>query len=110
MLLSLYSQYISEKTNKKILETDTGFATYSITESTVYLEDIYIVPAYRKTGLAAKMADQIAEIAKAKGCSKMFGSVIPTTSGSTESLKVLLAYGMKLDSATNNFIVFVKEL
>ena len=109
--MSLYSAYIREKTDKAILETEMGFCTYSFPdESTVYIQDIYTIPEARKTGEAAEMADRVCEIARSKGCSRLIGSVIPSTKGSTDSLRVLLAYGMRLDSATNDFILFSKDL
>jgi GNAT superfamily N-acetyltransferase len=76
----------------------------------VYLEDIYILPEYRKNSIASTIANEIASLAKAKGCTRMLGSVIPTANNSTDSLKVLMAYGMKLDSCTNNFILLSKGI
>lgn len=109
--MSLYSQYIAEKTDKSILETDIGFATYSFPDNkTVYIEDIFVLPEYRKSHAASEMADEIIAKAKSKGCTKAIGSVVPSTSNSTDSLKILLAYGMKLDSSANNFILFSKDL
>jgi len=56
------------------------------------------------------MADQVAVIAKEKGFNKLYGSVVPTAKGSSESLKVLFAYGMRLDSAGPNAIITVKDI
>lgn len=109
--MSLYGKYLKERSNKEILENETGFATYSFPDNTtVYIEDIYTNPESRISGEASRLADEIIKIAKQKGCTKLIGSVVPSTKGSTDSLKVLLAYGMKLDSSTNNFILFSKEL
>lgn len=107
----MYSAYIREKTNKSILETKHGFATFSFPDvNTVYIEDIYILPESRKSKEASELADRIAEIGKSKGCNRLLGSVVPSTKNSTDSIKVLLAYGMHLDSATNDFILFKKEI
>lgn len=110
--MSLYANYLREKTNDEILETDKGFATYRYLDNdkTVYIVDIYVLPDFRNTHEASKMADSIIAEAKEKGCTKMIGSVVPSAKGSTASLKVLLAYGMTLDSSTNDFILFKKEL
>jgi len=109
--VSLYQAYIHEKTNKSIIETDSGFATYSFPdEKTVYIEDIYVIPSKRKSGLASELANQIAQIAKERGCTEMLGSVVPNTKNSTDSLLVLLAYGMTLNSSSNNFILFSKTI
>ena len=108
--MSLYAQYISEREGKHILEHAQGFATYVFMEKGCYIEDIFVVKEYRQTGVAAHLADQIAEIAKEKGYTRLFGSVVPSANNSTISLEVLLAYGFKLDSSSNNFILLVKEI
>ncbi len=109
--MSLYFKYLKEKTDKLILEVETGFAIYSYPdEHTVYIEDLYILPEWRKSSHASLIANEIADLARAKGCTKMLGSVIPSTKNSTASLSVLISYGMKLDSATNNFILMSKGL
>lgn len=109
--MSLYSSYLSEKTDKEILETEHGFATYSFPDpQTVYIEDIYVLPKHRKTGEASLLATKIMGIAKERGCTKMVGTVQPSTKNSTDSLRVLLAYGMTLESSLNNLIVFSRSI
>ena len=108
--MSLYANYIQERTDKLILEDERGFAVYSWQAGAVYLEDIYVLPDYRKTGVAAEFADKICQLALEKGIHKLLGSCVPTAKGSTESMKVLIAYGMKLDSCAVNFILFSKEI
>jgi uncharacterized radical SAM superfamily Fe-S cluster-containing enzyme len=111
--MSLYADYLVEKTNDKILEHgSSGFATYRFLDDgkTVYIVDIYVVGKFRKSGLAKEMADKIAVEAKKLGAVKMLGTVIPSNKNSTESLKVLIAYGMRLVSSGNDLIVFEKEL
>ena len=110
VLSSLYAQYLKERESKEILEDETGFATYTFVQDGVYIENIYTHPDYRQSGVASKFADKIAEIAKAKGYKKMYGSVVPTANNSTASLKVLLAYGFRLDSAQPNAIFMIKDI
>ena len=110
--MSLYAKYLTERTNDKILETAHGFATYRIIpdQKAVYVVDIFVEADFRKAGNAAQMADEIAKIAKKEGCIKMLGSVYPSTKNSTDSIRVLLAYGMRLQSASNDFILFEKDI
>jgi ribosomal protein S18 acetylase RimI-like enzyme len=108
--MSLFGQYIQEREDKCIIESDIGFATYSFSDAGVYIQDIYVHPEHRKSGEASRLANEIAVIAKEKGLTKMYGSVVPSANNSTDSLKVLLAYGFKLDSSSNNFIVMVKGI
>jgi hypothetical protein len=108
---SLYAEYLKEKTSDKIIEVDKGFITYRfIDEKTVYIVDLFIRPEFRRDNIASQMADCVVAEAKQKGCIKLIGSVIPSNKNSTISLKVLLGYGMSLESSTNDFIVFKKEI
>lgn len=110
--MSLYAKYLTERTNDRILEINHGFATYRILpeQKAVYIVDIFVDSDFRKAGTASQMADEIAKIAKKEGCTKMLGSVVPSTKNSTASLKVLLAYGMSLQWSAQDFIVFEKEI
>ncbi len=110
--MSHYADYIKERTADEILETPDGFATYRYVEAgkTVYIVDLYTVPTSRKEGCATLLGNAVAAIAKEKGCSSMIGTVVPSAKGSTTSLKVLIAYGMRLESSGIDFIVMRKEI
>lgn len=111
-MASLYAKYIEERTGDLILEYPNGYATYRYMDDgkTVYIVDIFVDKEFRKFGLAAKMADEIAGFAKVRECNRMVGSVVPGSKNSTDSILVLIAYGMRLSSSSDNFIVFEKEI
>jgi GNAT superfamily N-acetyltransferase len=108
--MSLYGDYIKEREGKKIIEEDYGFVTYQIFGDQVYIEDMFIEKQCRRSGLAFQLADDVREKAKEHGCKKMLTSVVPSANGSTESVKVILAYGFRLMSAQDNFIMFEMEI
>jgi hypothetical protein len=110
--MSLYANYLTERTNDKILEGQTGFITYRYINDgkSIYLVDIYVVPENRRKGAAKMLADLVVAEAKAAGCTEIFGTVVPATNNSTMSLKVLLSYGMELHSSLDNMIIFRKEI
>lgn len=107
---SLYAQYIDEREEKKIVENEFGFATYKIYGDAVYIEDIFVVPAMRKTGMAKTIVDQICFYAKEQGAKKVFGSVDVTANGATDSIKFLLAFGSAVHSTSGNLIYFSKDI
>lgn len=111
MLDSMYEEYLKERLGDLTVKSDFGFATYRYLEDrkAVYIVDIFVRHQYRKDGHASMLADKIGKEAKAKGYPQMIGTVVPSTKGSTESLKALLAYGMTLESATNDLIIFKKD-
>lgn len=108
--MSLYAEYIKERLDLEIIELEHGYATYKFIPEGCYIEDIYVRPDFRRTHLATELADQIASIAKARGCTKLFGTVAPNTRGATSSLKTLLGYGMTLLNSSPQLIVFSKDI
>lgn len=108
--MSLYAAYCAETGVKHILEYEYGFATYHLLGPECYIEDIYVIPEQRKSGGASNLAKQVEDIAKAKGCKALLGSVNTKIKDPTTSMKVLLAYGFKFLRADQNGIWFRKEL
>ncbi len=109
---SLYAKYLMERTGDHIFETSKGFITYRyINEGkAVYIVDIFILPEHRKQYEASTLANMVVAEAKEKGCKELIGTVVPSMKNSTISVKVLLGYGMSLNNASNDIIVFRKEL
>lgn len=110
--MSFYADYVKEKTNDSIIETDYGFASYRYIEDgkSVYIIDIYIVPEQRKAGKASELADQICKEASEKGCLSLIGSVVPSNKGSSISVDVLRSFGMELQSSAQDLIIFRKAI
>lgn len=109
---SMYEYYVEERDPRAKVLTwkDKGFAKYIIEKGECYIEEIYVLPRLRKTGVAEGMADEITVIAKEKGCSVLTGSVCVGAKGDTNNLKILLAYKMKLSGVSGNMIYFSKNL
>jgi ribosomal protein S18 acetylase RimI-like enzyme len=109
--MSLYAQYLMERTDDGIIETEKGFVTYRfINKDQCYIIDIYVAVAHRKSNIATELADRVVSIARTRGCKEIIGTVVPSTKGSNTSLMVLWGYGMKLDSADKNLIIMKKEI
>lgn len=109
--MSLYGDYILEHRGDQIVEDEFGFATYRyLNDDNVYIIDIYVVPEMRNTNRASAIADKVVEAARLKGCKKLLGTVVPDAHNSTASLRVLLGYGMTLQSIANGCIIFEKDI
>lgn len=108
--MSNFAMYILEKDGKQIIEDENGFATYYFIEEGCYIEDIFVVKDKRKEGIAAKYADQIADIAKKAGINTLIGSVRVEIENPTASVSVLIAYGFKVIKAEDGMIWFNKEI
>ena len=108
--MSLYGEYILEREGYSIVETAAGFATFKVNGVECYLRDLYVKPQFRKDGVAAALADEVQKRAKEMGATILLGSVCVGMLGDTDSLKVLLAYGMKMCGVNGDFIYFNKEI
>jgi GNAT superfamily N-acetyltransferase len=110
--MSLYADYLRERTKDLILEDEGGFATYRYMDDlkTVYVVDIYTVPAARREGHAKTLVDQIAEKARKVGCTHMIGTVLLGKDWTTTNTKIMFRLGCEIKSATPEYIVFSKEI
>lgn len=110
--MSLYADYLLERTTDHIMETEWGFATYRFLNDnkSVYIIDIYTDPDHRNKGEGTALADAVVDEAKVLGCTELLGTVVPSTKGSTTSVAVLIGYGMKLLRAEKDLIVLRKDI
>lgn len=113
--LDMYAAYLMEQESTSLYETDKGFLTYRYGKdeeigSYVYIIDIYVKPEHRKEGVASKMADKIAAIAKSDNVTKMIGSVELEGNNPIRSEEVLLAYGMKPLGYDGSLYYYIKEI
>ena len=107
----MWADYQNERLGKQVIENDKGFAIYDyIDAEQCYLEDIYVKPEFRKTGVASELADIVTELAKAKGCKYLIGSVVCGLNGDTNAMKAFLAYGMRLSEVNGRVIILSKDI
>jgi ribosomal protein S18 acetylase RimI-like enzyme len=110
MKLSLYAQYLQERTNRGILEIEDGFATFDYIDNYVYIIDLYVKPEKRNSHVASELADKICEQALKDGKEFLLGSVDANAKGADISHKVLKAYGMVEYKVVEPMIFYVKPL
>lgn len=112
--MSLYADYIKERLNDDIIETNDGFLTYRYIDwkgqKAVYIIDLYVIPSKRQSGLATQLANTVVEEAKAKGCTIAIGSVSTLIKTKDQSIKVLIAYGMTEAIQGPDYIYFSKPI
>ena len=93
-----------------MLENEHGFVVFQYFGEFTYIVDIYVKPEMRKTKVASELANEVCAISKAMGKKYIVGSVNVNAHGATVSLKVLLAFGMRVDSVDGQMIYFKKNL
>jgi len=105
-----YLDYIEETGVMKVVRSPKGFATYKIYGNECYIEDIYVLPEYRREKVASLLADLVAERARQNGCVMLTGSVNLSRPDPSLSLKALIGYGMKFHSTKDEMAYYAKEL
>jgi len=108
--MSLFGEYIKERLDKNIIENEDGFMTYVFQGESCYIEDVYVKPEKRKSGLGKQMMIEVEAKAKEAGCKVLTGSVRPSAKNSTDSMRILLSVGFSLLSSSVDAIFFWKEL
>lgn len=109
--MSLHSKWLKEYHNKEILENEYGFITYWYpNETTIYLEDIYIVPEQRNKKIGLDLVNQAIEIGKEKGCIQSIGSLDPNTVLFQKNLDNMLTFGYKISHIHGSLIILKKDI
>ena len=102
--------YIKEREGFDSIVLEEGFISYKIFGEECYIRDIWADPDYRYKGVGTDLANRVTEIARAKGCKYLSGSVDPSKGDPTASTKALFAYGFKVFAAAQSAIWFRKDI
>ena len=107
----MWAEYLKERSGKEVLQDPNGFTVYSYPgEGLCYIEDNWVMPAFRKSGVAKKMADKVVLEAKERNCHTLIGSVDLKSKAPGMNMKVLLAYGMDPYLAEGSVVYFRKDI
>lgn len=116
--MSLYSDYIFEKAGAETIEEEGGFITFLDTtlhpnlevEGIFYLQEIYVAPEYRESGLAAKLTNQVIQIAKDRGYTQVVGTVCNVYKKFERNVAIIQQMGFKPLYQNGTIVVFTKEI
>lgn len=105
-----FTCYLKEREGKDVLSTDDGFVVYRVRDEICEICEMYVIPEKRKTGVGSALCDRVAGFAAEIGCENLVCSVVPSTNGSTQSMKAILAYGFTLWQASPDRVWFCKKI
>ena len=109
--MKLWQDYVKEREGAySIVRPEQGFLSYLMGEGECYIKELYVAPEYRRSGVAASMADEAVEHAKKEGCVVLTGSVDPRAKEAATSMRVLLAYGFSLWENRGNLTILRKDI
>jgi len=108
--MDMWAEYLIEREGKSCIWNEHGFAVYKIEGDNCYISEIYIKPESRRAKHAFFFGESVSNLAKGMGCKTITGSVVPSLPGATESLAGQIAFGFKVESSHNDFIILRKVL
>lgn len=109
-LPNLYKDYLLERESAHVLELEQGLCVYKHMPEGLYLQDIFVHKSARASGLARRLFEQVIQIAKQHGHSKIFGTVDTSLPGAEHSAKIMLLEGFKFLSTNGAVIWLVYEV
>lgn len=107
---SLYKEYLTEVTNRHIIEESYGFITYEIIDNICYIADFFVLKEWRGRGWGYELFNKVREAALSAKCLTIMGRVEVSSRTCNESLQLYLKYGAKLLKTDNGVIFLTKEL
>lgn len=110
--MSLFTDYLKEREGKEVIEKDFGFCVYKVNKDHTYLQDVYIVPEFRKSGKGRSFVDKMEEIAKENGHSVVITSFCLNANNWMQSKMSIQKCGFKYyaKDKVNKMIYCIKEL
>lgn len=108
--MSSYFNYIRESRGMNVVAGAYGFATYLINGEECYVEDVYVEPDFRRTGIGSEFIDRLKIIAKEKKCKALTTTVGCRIKDPEVSLISCLNVGFKVFSAVNDTIFLRMEI
>jgi len=106
----LYERYLEERQATSVVKGAKSFATYRFVDQYIYLEDIFVLPECRDADEGKQLLEAVAAIGRAKGYSKLMGSVVPSLPGAARMLRVMLHVGFELHASEKDIVYLVKEI
>jgi len=106
----MYTDYFKETSNAETIENENGFMVYQIFEDECFIKEYYVIPEKRKSSVHIKFFDELAKIAKERGC-KYFACSVSTKIKDPETPLIFnLKNGFKIHSIENQRILLTREL
>lgn len=108
--MTLWADYVTERLGWSVLYEDDGFIAYHIVPPNLSIEELYVRPEARETGLARHFADRVILEGRQQGCTKVWTTVRPGYPGAERAMKIALAYGFRMMRNDGDATILMKEI
>ena len=108
----MYKEYIKERENKEMIETEYGFCIYKINRDHVYIQDVYIKKEYRNQNKCTGFIEAVEDIGKKLGKDVSISSFCIIANNWRGGKEVLRKCGYKYFTKDkhNKMIYCIKEI
>lgn len=106
----MWLDYLKERFGYSSLVEEYGFASYTLELGTLFLQEIYIKPEFRRTGKGRELLQKLELIGKEHQCTRFWAQIWTNDSCCNQTLKASLGVGFKVVDANNNRMVLTKEI
>jgi GNAT superfamily N-acetyltransferase len=107
----MFASYVLEREAGHLLKHTHGFAIYKdYNEALGYLQDVYVLPDYRQTGVGQELLQQAIDIAKKSNKKALLTSTDTAANGATESALAILKTGFKILKTEDTMIWYILEI
>lgn len=107
---SFWARYQFEMHGIEAIERDYGFITYKLDGDIGHIVDVYVPEEKRQGSPRRKLFDEVAELLRSRGVTKVVGNVQVSVKGSTRRLSFWLMIGAEVYQANGGLVYFVKSL
>lgn len=107
----MFEQYWEEYAGFETRKSEFGFLIFKLYgDKTIYLRDFYILPKFRRSRKAWKMADDLFDEGRIRGATRVFTSIDLTVKKNSDGLKAALAYGFEVSHAEGQVLWLEKGI
>jgi GNAT superfamily N-acetyltransferase len=110
MRQSLYAQYVAEREGQRVFEYKRGFVAYSQGPGHLYLQDLFVAPAFRQSKVGSKLLQYVERKAREEGRANVFVGIVPGLELSNLMFSLALKNGYAVSHTRGDDIILKKEV
>ena len=107
---TLYAEYLKERQEAEILENESGFIIYKLTDGECFIIDMFIRPEIRGLGEGHSLVKNLKQIAIASGCKAITANIHLADKNANKTLLAGLHTGFKVVRADQNILLIYMDV
>jgi GNAT superfamily N-acetyltransferase len=107
---TLYAEYLSERMDGEILESEKGFITYKVNGTECFIIDMFVSKKYRSASFGRDFINELCDIALQRGCNIITANVHLWDKGHDNTLIAAFKTGFKISNAENGVLIIYKKI